>query len=105
MTKCSKLTLFSKIGPKYALFSKIGSKFAFCSKIGWKFAFYSKIGSKFIVTFCSKIGPKISNILSMADEVTIRKKLSDLVRVKLGEKSLEGFPVNTAYLYFLCMQR
>ena len=57
-TKCSKFTLFSKIGPKYALFLKIGLKFAFCSKID----------SKFIVTFCSKIGPKI---LSMADEVTI----------------------------------
>ena len=56
MTKCSKLTLFSKIGPKFALFSKIGPKFAF----------YSKIGSKFIVAFFSIIGPKISNILSMA---------------------------------------
>ena len=62
MTKCSKFTLFSKIGPKYALFSKIGSKFAFCSKMG----------SKFIVTFYSKIGPKISKILSMVDELTIR---------------------------------
>ena len=61
MTKCSKSTLFLKIGPKFALFLKIGLKFAF----------YSKIGSKFIVAFCSKIGPKISNVLSVADEVTI----------------------------------
>ena len=58
LTKCSRFTLFLKIGPKYALFSKIGPKFAFCSKIDLKF----------IVTFCSKIGPKI---FSMADKVTI----------------------------------
>ena len=37
-----------------------------------KIYFFSKIGSKFTFAFCSKIGPKISNILSMADEVTIR---------------------------------
>ena len=61
MTKCSKFTLFSKIGPKFTLFSKIGPKFTL----------FSKIGSKFIIAFCSKIGPKISNILSMEDEVTI----------------------------------
>ena len=48
--KMFEIYTFSKIGPKYALFSKIGSKFA----------------------FCSKIRPKISNILLMADEVTIR---------------------------------
>ena len=52
MTKCSKFTLFSKIGPKFTLFSKIGSKF--------------------ILAFCSKIGPKISKILSMVDGLTIR---------------------------------
>ena len=63
MTKCSKSTLFLKIGPKFALFLKIGPKFAF----------YSKIGSKFIVAFCSKIGPKISNILSTVEEVNISK--------------------------------
>ena len=50
----------------------------FFSKIGSKFAFCSKIGSKFIVTFCSKKGPKISNTLSMADEVTIRLVLNNL---------------------------
>ena len=37
-------------------------------------AFFSKIGSKFISAFCSKIGPKISKNLTMADEVTIRVK-------------------------------
>ena len=62
--KTFEIYTFLKIGPKYALFSKIGPKFAFCSKIG----------SKFIFTFCLKIGPKISNILSMADEVTISGK-------------------------------
>ena len=53
---------FSKIGPKFTLFSKIGRTFTL----------FSKMGSKFILAFCSKIGPKISNILSMVDEVNIR---------------------------------
>ena len=61
--------------------NEIGSKFAFCLKIGSKFAFCSKIGSKFIVEFCSKIGPKISNILLMVDELTI------MVTTSLGEKN------------------
>ena len=46
------------------------------SKIGPKFTLFSKIGSKFIFAFCSKIGPKISNILSMVDEVNIRYTLA-----------------------------
>ena len=49
-----------------------------------KFAFCSKIGSKFIVTFCSKIGPTILNILSMADEVTI--SMSGFFITPLGQK-------------------
>ena len=57
------------IGPKYALFSKIGSKFAFCSKID----------SKFIVTFCSKIGPKISNIMSMVDGLNLSRFLEKVL--------------------------
>ena len=41
------------------------------SKIGLKFTIYSKISLKFIFVFRLKIGPKISNILSMVDELNI----------------------------------
>ena len=59
MTKCSKFTLFLKIRPK----------FAFLSKIEPKFTLLLEIGSKSVFAFCSKIGPKNSNILSMVDEL------------------------------------
>ena len=36
-----------------------------------KFTLFSKIWPKFIFALCSKIGPKISNILSMVDELNI----------------------------------
>ena len=60
MTKCSKFTLFMKIRPKFAFF-----------KNRTEFYILLKISLKFTFAFCSKIGPKISNILSMADEVSI----------------------------------
>ena len=78
MTKCSKFTLFSKIGPKFTLFSKLGPKFAL----------FSKICSKFIIAFCSKIGPKISKILSMVDllnQLNISTVLARLNEVLLVE--------------------
>ena len=69
MTKCSKFTLFSKIRPKFTLFSKIGPKFTL----------FSKIGSKFILAFCSKIGPKISNIMSMVDGLNLSRFLEKVL--------------------------
>ena len=54
----------------YALFKNTTEIYIFFENRAEIYTF-SKIGSKFILTFCSKIGPKISNILSMTDEVTI----------------------------------
>ena len=50
----------------YTFFENTTEIYIFFSKIGPKFTLFSKIGSKFILAFCSKIGPKISNILSMS---------------------------------------
>ena len=36
-----------------------------------EFTLFTKIGPKLTFTFCSKIGLKFSNILSMVDELTI----------------------------------